>query len=591
MRIGCGKQWVPTVLLSMVLITVGRAGVVAYWGFDGPDPSVVTEERGGKDGIRVGNLRQVEGRVGTALRFYGDHGHVRIRYDAVFDIRSRITIAAWIQADRLENAFATVVAKGDSAWRIARDADRDVLQFAANSGDDLWVVRGSKSITDGAWHHVAGVFDGTKACLYVDGELDASLATTRPFNTNRYDVCIGENAEITGRYWQGFIDDVLILDHALSAAQVKELCAKGAKALVSEELGTLRGAISEAQKALAARDERRAIVFLRRKLAESEREQAKNPSRVGPVGRMVMSELCFLMAEAQAAASAPRADIVQSYRKAVTTSLWSRRYVPALLQLHRHVGADEYAAIVGESVRNCEDLSRQMSFVVAPAAASANWAAFEQFLDAAFPHVTDPVAFAERIGQGLAGRAAWAEAFDRYCRDRPLLKPYYVATRMRLAQDALVRRDFTGAADIYRSIRSECDREQDAVACEIGICECLFYEGRYREVIARVDRLVAERGATGPSETRRAQLLKGRAHLQLDELDQAEATLSGLAGADPSADIAPEATFLLGYCNLRQKDWDEATGRFTAVVEQYPESSFVGMARLGLGRVKRMRQQ
>jgi tetratricopeptide (TPR) repeat protein len=590
MRIGRGKQWVATVLLSMVLVTIGRAGVVAYWGFDDPDPSVVTEERGGKDGIRVGNLRQVEGRIGAALRFYGDHGHVRIRHDPVFNIRSRITIAAWIKADRLENAFATVIAKGDSAWRIARDVDRDVLQFAANSGNTLWVVRGSKNVNDGTWHHVAGVFDGTKACLYVDGELDASLATTRPFNANGFDVCIGENAEIPGRYWQGFIDDVLILDHALSAEQVKELCAKGAKALVSEELGTLCGAISGAQKALAARDARRALLFLRWKLAQSERELAEHPSRVGPAGRMIMSELYYLLAEAQAAASAPRADIIRSYRKAATTSLWSRRYVPALLQLHRYVAPGEYAKIVGESVRSCEDLSRRVSFVVAPAEADANWAAFEQFLDTAFPHVADPVAFAERIGRGLTGRAAWAEAFDRYCRDRPSLKPYHVATRMRLAQDALVRRDFMAAADIYRSIRSECDRERDATACETGICECLFHEGRYRQVIARVDRLVAERGATGLSETRRAQLLKGRAHLQLDELDEAEATFASLAGADPGADVAPEATFLRGYCNLRQKDWEEATRRFTAVVEQYPESSFVAKARLGLGRVKQMRQ-
>ncbi len=41
--------------------------VVSHWGFDDLGPSVVTEERGGKDGIRVGNLRRVKGRVGAAI--------------------------------------------------------------------------------------------------------------------------------------------------------------------------------------------------------------------------------------------------------------------------------------------------------------------------------------------------------------------------------------------------------------------------------------------------------------------------------------------------------------------------------------------
>jgi len=590
MRIGCRRQWVPMVLLSLVFITTGKAGVIAYWGFDDSGLSMAREERGGKDGIHVGNPQRVEGRIGQALKFSGGGDYIRVRHDTVFDVRGDITIAAWIKPGRFKSVYATIIAKGDGAWRVARDENRDTLEFAANSGDDMWVVRGSKSVNDGKWHHVAGVFDGATACLYVDGELDASLSTTRQFNTNGLDVCIGENIECPGRYWKGLIDDVLILDHALNAAQVKELCAKGAKVLVSDELGILSGAISEAQRVLAERGGKDAIAFLRQKLAESERVQAKSPSQIGPAGRMILSELYFLLAEAQAAAGARQADIIQSYRKTVTTSLGSRRFVPALLRLFEHVSAGEYARIVGESVRGSQDPGREIHLIAAQLEENANWSPFEQFLDAAFPHVTDQVAFAKRIGRGLAGQTAWAEPFAQYCRNRPLLKPYYISTRIRLAQETVARYDFMGAAEIYRSILAEGGREEDAIACEIGICECLFHDGQYRLVISQIDRLATERGAIGLPEIGPAQLLKGRAYMQLDELGQATEIFSRLAAVDPSADGAPEAVFLLGYCRLRQKDWDEASRTFTVVVEKYPESSFAGKARLGLRRVQRMRQ-
>lgn len=590
MRTGCGRQWVATVLLAMVITTAARAGVIAYWGFDASGLFRALEERGGQDGTLVGNPQVVEGRVGPALRFDGHNDCVRVRHDPVFNLRGTITVAAWIKPEPFEKAFATIIAKGDSTWRIARDAGRDVLQFAANSENDLWVVRGVQNVNDGKWHHVAGVFDGTEASLYVDGELDASLPTTTPFNTNDFDVCIGENAERPGRYWKGLIDDVLILDQALGAAQVKELYTNGAKALVSNELGMLGGAISEAQRVLAEQDEKGAIAFLVEKLEESERVQVGNPSQVGPACRMVMSELYFLLAEAQTAAGARQADVLQSYRKAVIRSLWSRRSVPALLRLFRYVSASGYADIVSESARGGIDPGPEAHLIAAQFEENANWAAFEQFLDAVFPHVTDPVALANRIGQGLIGKIAWAEAFAQYCRKRPLLKPYYISTRLRLARETTARHDFMDAADIYRSILTEGGREEDAIACEIGICECLFHDGQYRLAISQIDRLAGKHGAPVLPEIGRVQLLKGRAHLQLDEVDQAAETFARLAAAGYSADIASEAVFLLGYCRLQQRDWDGASRTFTALVEQYPESPFVGKARLGLGRVERMRQ-
>jgi tetratricopeptide (TPR) repeat protein len=590
MKVRCGRTGILIVLLVTVVTSrEGRAGVVAYWGFDDRDLHVAREERGGKDGEILGNPKWVTGRIGRALELDGSGDYVRIKHDPVFDLRDAITIAAWVKTRRLKTTFATLVSKGDGTWRISRDGDGNTLHFAANKDGNLWVVRGNTNVNDGRWHHIAAAFDGAEACLYVDGELDGRLPATTPFNCDSFDVCIGENAERTGRYWKGIIDDVLILDHALSAEEVKNLHAQGAKALITAGLGTLSGAISDARRASAEQGTRREISFLEKELEDAKRSQPQDRSVVGSCYGMVMSELYFLLGQAQIKAGARRADVIQSHKSAVTASFGSRQYVPALLWLFRHVDAREYADAVRESVRGSGGQCANTRLVVPPFEASKNWAAFASFLEAAFPESSDTLALAGQIGQSLEG-TLWAEAFTQYCRDRPRLKPDYISAQVKLAEQTMAHHDFTGAAEIYRMIIVECGDDVDATPYELKICECLVNEDAYHEAISRIARFVEERRSADSAAVRHAMLLKGRAHMQMGQMDQAMQIFSRLAAQGGAEDVAPEAGFLAGYCDLMQNDLDAARRALGAVVDKYPESSCAGKARLCLARIERMSQ-
>jgi len=84
-------------------------------------------------------------------------------------------------------------------------------------------------VNDGKWHHVAGVYDGTKLYLYVDGELDNSEYASGSIATNNYNVWIGAwidpKGQIVGREWNGLIDDVRIYSYALGEADIKAVYA------------------------------------------------------------------------------------------------------------------------------------------------------------------------------------------------------------------------------------------------------------------------------------------------------------------------------------------------------------------------------
>jgi hypothetical protein len=162
------------------------------------------------------------GKVGGALKLDGDGDYVEVSDESDFDLTGQITVAAWIKTRAFDKGRQAIVAKGGSAWRLHRNLKTDNIRFNITYGYEPSAV-GKVNVNDGQWHHIVGAYDGAQLCLYVDGELDSSKKTSKSIMTNNEPVCIGENSEQTGRYWNGLIDDVRIYNYALSRDEIAAL--------------------------------------------------------------------------------------------------------------------------------------------------------------------------------------------------------------------------------------------------------------------------------------------------------------------------------------------------------------------------------
>ena len=202
--------------------------MVAWWRLDEIEgPVVADSSESGIDGKLVGDARWRPGRVQGALEFDGDGDYVDCGADPVLDIGGLFTVAAWVKVNTFDKPFQAIVTKGDTAWRLHRYSETDSIEFHIAN----WAFSpsagavGNVGVNDGRWHHVAGVFDGGKVCLYVDGMLDVATAVS-PLDAvgiNTQPVYIGENSERMGRGWNGLIDEVRIYDYALSQAEINSL--------------------------------------------------------------------------------------------------------------------------------------------------------------------------------------------------------------------------------------------------------------------------------------------------------------------------------------------------------------------------------
>ncbi|MHC4083846.1 MAG: LamG-like jellyroll fold domain-containing protein [Planctomycetota bacterium] len=216
-------------------------GLVAHYEFEG-DTVNTSGFQPPADSNLVGNPTYGLGVFGQAIDLDGDDDYVDCGNETFFNITDQITVAAWIKVNEFDKKFQTIIAKGDNSWRLARVGDSNNVEFACNGtaatrwtgeGEIPWAVSGTTGVNDGKWHHVAGVFDGTQLYLYIDGVLEAAKGAAKSVDISNYNVCIGANAQVPGREWNGFLDDVRIYNYALSQAEIVSIMGKNEIHLLS----------------------------------------------------------------------------------------------------------------------------------------------------------------------------------------------------------------------------------------------------------------------------------------------------------------------------------------------------------------------
>jgi probable HAF family extracellular repeat protein/parallel beta-helix repeat protein len=203
------------------------AYLVAHWKLDETSGSVAEDSAGDNDGTLAGGpvWKPYNGRMDGALGFDGVNDYVNCGNSEVFDITEEITVAAWVNISAVNVDWQTIVAKGDSAWRLSTAQSYRRFHFAVTGGPPWHYINGNIEVGLYEWHHVCGTYDGTNMRLYVDGVEDSAspVAESNGVTTNEYNVYIGANEERDGRYWNGMIDDVRLYNVPLTSGEVYDL--------------------------------------------------------------------------------------------------------------------------------------------------------------------------------------------------------------------------------------------------------------------------------------------------------------------------------------------------------------------------------
>ncbi len=205
-------------------------GLIAWYELDGTAVDEVTHARAAQAGVRA-----VDGHDGArngALWFDGVRGAVNIG-PALGP--ARFTIAAWIRPDVVDRPQAILSKIRNLQGHWARNFELRIdpggrLFLHVPDGNAWQGVQGVRSIAPGRWTHVAAVYDGARAQLYVDGTRDGA-PLQGAYQQSRTEVFIGARPEGGGHDGRtpagptypflGAIDDVGVWDRPLSDHEIE----------------------------------------------------------------------------------------------------------------------------------------------------------------------------------------------------------------------------------------------------------------------------------------------------------------------------------------------------------------------------------
>jgi Protein of unknown function (DUF1549)/Protein of unknown function (DUF1553)/Concanavalin A-like lectin/glucanases superfamily/Planctomycete cytochrome C len=203
-------------------------------------------------GFKEGTPRYVSAPAGQGAAFDGklffDGGmHADFRYKSTSqDFRERFTIAAWVYPESEQSgSIVTKVSDNpaDTENNIPRAEGYGIyflngkihFNMVFRWGEDTLRVETERALPLKQWHHVAVVFDGSKAWedrirIYVDGRLEKLKFNQRNFflffGNSRETLKIGAGGGPQFRF-KGALDEVLIYSRALDADEIAMLsCAE-----------------------------------------------------------------------------------------------------------------------------------------------------------------------------------------------------------------------------------------------------------------------------------------------------------------------------------------------------------------------------
>lgn len=163
--------------------------------------------------------------AGQAMEFDGETAFEVEKTDVLASFMDTISIGVWVRPSALDG-WRNIVEMdntdgGNEAWKVGFNNDKPV--FTTYRVKDH-TAGGSVALDE--WQHVAYVYDGATANIYINGDLDSEIAGSGIFDTSADDVIaldVGWRRGSGTSFMSGTMDQLWVSNAVKSEAEVNEL--------------------------------------------------------------------------------------------------------------------------------------------------------------------------------------------------------------------------------------------------------------------------------------------------------------------------------------------------------------------------------
>lgn len=138
-----------------------------------------------------------------------------------------VTVSAWISPSSWPTRVwqGSIIAKdswgSEDAGYVLRGGADGQISFVVALNGRFTDVQTTTTVPTSGWHHVAGVYDGEKLQIFIDGTVQATRAATGQITPSTgTPVVVGNHPSDSTRRFSGGIDEARVYTRALSATEI-----------------------------------------------------------------------------------------------------------------------------------------------------------------------------------------------------------------------------------------------------------------------------------------------------------------------------------------------------------------------------------
>lgn len=241
---------VPSSVAYAQCTSIVSEGLIGYWRLDDTSGNTIVDSSGtGNTGTWYDSTdnaittESVTGQIGTALDLENsDNSHIRVATDASLNNTMR-SVCVWINPESTLSGYKSLIDKADGSdngWNLYYEGTNGRVGWYTNFGGYLELANGT--MPTGTWQHYCGTWDGTDGtsgmAIYKDGQLATpsfSGDVGAYMNDSANELYIGGSFADAGNGFDGIMDQVMLFNRELSAAEVQSIYEGQVAAVTGDE--------------------------------------------------------------------------------------------------------------------------------------------------------------------------------------------------------------------------------------------------------------------------------------------------------------------------------------------------------------------
>ena len=200
-----------------------NSSLVGYWKFDeGCGNTVYDSSTKENDGNLYNGTTRDTGKYNYGIKFDGVNDVIIVPYDQSFDFTNEFTTEFWIKLDRISEGNVL------NKWSDGSEDKKITINGSGYVEFYLYNVMGGSPLTSttslsiNQWYHIATVYDGSEAKIYINGILDNTKPASGDIGDSNSDLRVGyifrDGSEVPPI--NGTIDELRIYNRGLTQEEI-----------------------------------------------------------------------------------------------------------------------------------------------------------------------------------------------------------------------------------------------------------------------------------------------------------------------------------------------------------------------------------